>query len=86
MLLASHMEDLQKAAIQQRMAQWRTWEKKAVLIASLVSAYLAYAAATTASVPDVPQLQPSLSFFHDADNAVILCIDGNLYCMPMLRI
>ena len=62
-LLASHMEDLQKAAIQQRMAQWRTWEKKAVLIASLVSAHLAYAAATTAFVPDVPQLQPSLSFF-----------------------
>lgn len=61
-LLAFHMEDL-KAAIQQRMAQWRTWEKKAALIASLVSAHLASTAMTSASVPDVPQPQPSLSFF-----------------------
>ena len=40
-LLASHMEALRRAAIQEQMGQWKIWEKKAVLIASLVSAYSA---------------------------------------------
>lgn len=74
--LASHMEVLQKAATQQRMAQWRTWEKKAVLTATLVSAYLAPSAETTASVflciITAPKLELLALGCHDADNAVIL--------------
>ena len=39
MLLALHTEALQKAAIQEQTAQWKTWERKALLTANLVSAF-----------------------------------------------